>query len=199
MQPVVDFWYEFASTYSFLAAERIESLARERGVGVRWRPFLLGPILKAEGYETSPFLVHPAKGRYMWRDLERWCDRLGIPFVRPQPFPQNGIYAARVALALPEEARPEFSKAVFRLEFCTGRDIADEDAVAEAVRQAGSDLEPALSAARTPLVKDLLRRETEQAARLGFFGAPNVVTADGELFWGNDRLEQALDWAAGRT
>jgi 2-hydroxychromene-2-carboxylate isomerase len=198
MPPSVDFWFEFASTYSFLAAERIAGLAQDRGVAVRWRPFLLGPIFKEQGWTTSPFLVQEAKGRYMWRDLERWCDRLGLPFTRPPVFPQNGLHAARVALALPDEARPAFARAIFRSEYCSGLDIADEKVVEDCLRQTGADLEPALAAARTPLVKDALRRETDEAVRLGIFGAPALVTEDGELFWGNDRLEEALDWAAGK-
>jgi 2-hydroxychromene-2-carboxylate isomerase len=198
MQPHVDFWYEFASTYSFLAAERIETLAQERDVAVRWRPFLLGVIFKQQGYETTPFNVFPDKGRYMWRDMERWSDRLGLPLVRPDPFPQNSLTAARVAIALPEDARPAFSKAVFRLEFCEGRSIADPEVIADAVRQTGFELEPAVTAAQTDLVKHALRKETEEAQRLGLFGAPTVVTPDGELFWGNDRIEEALDWARGK-
>lgn len=198
MQSTVDFWYEFASTYSFLAAERIEALAAERDVAVRWRPFLLGAIFKAQGYETTPFNVFPDKGRYMWRDMERWCERLGLPLVRPDPFPQNSLMAARVALALPEDARAAFSKAVFRAEYCEGRQIADPAVIADAVRQTGFELETAVAAAQTDLVKHALRKETEEAQRLGLFGAPTVVTADGELFWGNDRLEEALDWARGR-
>lgn len=190
-----DFWFEFASTYSFLAAERIEALAMARGVGLRWRPFLLGPIFRAQGYTTTPFLVHEAKGRYMWRDMERWCERLGLPFVRPATFPLNGLAAARVALALPDDARPAFTKAVYRRAFCEGLDIADETLIADIVRTIDVELEPAFAAARTDLVKHALRRQTETAATLGIFGAPTLVTADGELFWGNDRLEEALDWA----
>ncbi|PSC04038.1 disulfide bond formation protein DsbA [Alsobacter soli] len=198
MQPSVDFWYELASTYSFLAAERIEALAEERGVAVRWRPFLLGVIFKAQGYDTTPFNIIEAKGRYMWRDMERWCDRLGVPLARPEPFPQNSLLAARTALALPDDARPEFSKAIFRAEFCEGRSISDPAVIADAVRQTGFELETAVAAAQTDLVKHALRKETDEAQRLGVFGAPTIVTPDGELFWGNDRLEEALDWARGR-
>ncbi len=193
----VDFWFEYASTYSFLAAARIEALADARGLAVRWRPFLLGPIFKAQGYATTPFLVHEAKGRYMWRDVERWSERLGLPFVRPAVFPLNGLNAARIALALPDDARPAFSKAVFRQAFCEGRDIADEALLAEVVRQVDVEFEPAIAAARTDLVKLALRRQNDIAQGLGIFGAPTVVTPDGELFWGNDRLEHALDWARG--
>jgi 2-hydroxychromene-2-carboxylate isomerase len=197
-QPVVAFWYEFASTYSFLAAERIEALAAERGVTLAWKPFLLGVVFKKLGYETSPFNLVPDKGRYMWRDMERWCERLGLPLVKPDPFPQNSLAAARVALALPDDARPAFSKALYRLEFCEGAPIGDEAVLREAVLQAGEELQPALSAAKTDLVKHALRRQTEEAEALGLFGAPTLVTPDGEIFWGNDRLEEALDWAVAR-
>ncbi|MFO1149820.1 MAG: 2-hydroxychromene-2-carboxylate isomerase [Alsobacter sp.] len=198
-QPVVAFWYEFASTYSFLAAERIERLAAQRGVALAWKPFLLGVVFRKQGYDTSPFNLFPDKGRYMWRDMERWCERLGLPLVRPEPFPQNSLAAARVALALPDDARPAFSKALFRLEFCEGAQIADEAVLREAVLQAGEELQPALGAARTDIVKHALRRQTEEAEALGLFGAPTLVTPDGEVFWGNDRLEEALDWAVARS
>ncbi len=71
--PTLDFWFDFASTYSYPAAMRIGPLAAAAGVSLRWRPFLLGPIFKDQGWETSPFNLYPAKGRYMWRDLERIC------------------------------------------------------------------------------------------------------------------------------
>lgn len=196
--PTVDFWYEFASTYSFLAAERIEPLARARGVTVRWKPFLLGAVFRDLGYTSSPFNMWPVKGKYMWRDMERWCDRLGLPLARPDPFPQNGLVASRIAVALPDEARPAFTKAVYRVEFCEGRSIDDEAMLAELVRQIDVELEPAVAAARTDIVKHALRRSTDEAKALGIFGAPTLVTADGEMFWGNDRLEEALDWAIGK-
>src|ERR1700730_18764383 len=94
----LQFWYEFASNYSYLSAMRIEELAREAGVEVDWRPFLLGPIFKSQGWHTSPFNLFPAKGRHMWRDVERICAELKLPFRRPDPFPQASLLAARVAL-----------------------------------------------------------------------------------------------------
>jgi 2-hydroxychromene-2-carboxylate isomerase len=97
--PVLEFWFDFASTYSYPAAMRIGPLAGQAGVDVRFRPFLLGPIFKAQGWTSSPFNLYPAKGRNMWRDLERLCTELALPFRRPHPFPQNSLLAARVALA----------------------------------------------------------------------------------------------------
>jgi 2-hydroxychromene-2-carboxylate isomerase len=93
--PVLDFWFEFASTYSYPAAMRIAPLAKANGVNVRWRPFVLGPIFQAQGWQTSPFNLYPDKGRYMWRDLERICGALNLPFARPEPFPQNSLLAGR--------------------------------------------------------------------------------------------------------
>ena len=93
----VDFWFEFGSTYSYPAAMRIEALAAEQGVRVTWRPFLLGPIFRAQGWDDSPFNIFPSKGRYMWRDLERICADYEIPFRRPSEFPRNGLLATRLA------------------------------------------------------------------------------------------------------
>ena len=97
--PAVDFWFDFASTYSYPASMRLRTLASAAGVEVKFRPFLLGPIFKAQGWTTSPFNLFPAKGRNMWRDLERICAGLSLPPMRrPEPFPQNSVLAARVAL-----------------------------------------------------------------------------------------------------
>lgn len=195
-RPVLDFWYEFASPYSFLSALRAEDLADEAGVTLRWRPFLLGPIFAGQGWATSPFNLFPNKGRYMWRDLERQTARAGVRLVRPNPFPQNSLVAARVALAGREAGwMPAFSKALFQAAFCEGRNIAEEAVLVAALKEAGADPGQALPAARSEEVKGRLKAETELAKSLGIFGAPTFVTGDGELFWGNDRLEEALAWA----
>lgn len=194
--PALDFWFEFASTYSYPAAMRIGALARARGVIVRWRPFLLGPVFKAQGWDNSPFNIYPVKGRYMWRDLERICAAAGLPFVRPAVFPQNTILAARVALvALGEGWGEDFSRAVYAAEFGEGRDIGAPGLIADILTALGRDADAVITRAQADDNKLMLRKNTEEAQALGIFGAPSIVTADGELFWGNDRLEAALDWA----
>jgi 2-hydroxychromene-2-carboxylate isomerase len=195
-RPALDFWFEFASTYSYPAAMRIGALARARGVIVRWRPFLLGPVFKAQGWDNSPFNIYPVKGRYMWRDLERICAAAGLPFVRPAVFPQNTILAARVALvALAEGWGEDFSRAVYAAEFGEGRDIGAPGLIADILTALGRDADAVITRAQADDNKLVLRKNTEEAQALGIFGAPSIVTADGELFWGNDRLEAALDWA----
>jgi 2-hydroxychromene-2-carboxylate isomerase len=175
---------------------RIGAAAEKAGVAVRLRPFLLGPIFKAQGWTTSPFSIYSAKGANMWRDLERLCGDLEIPFRRPEPFPQNSLLAARIALAgLAEGWGEGFCRTVFRAEFAEGRDIADTAVLGDLLTALRIDPQTAIAAAQSDAIKAKLRAETEQAQALGVFGAPSFVTADGELFWGNDRLERALAWA----
>jgi 2-hydroxychromene-2-carboxylate isomerase len=199
--PSLDFWFEFASTYSYPAAMRIAPLAREAGVTVRFRPFLLGPIFQAQGWSTSPFNLYAAKGGNMWRDLERLCADLKLSFRRPEPFPQNSLLAARVALvglgAISAEQSwgEQFCRAVFLAEFCEGLQIDDVAVLSDILARLNVEPEPVLDAARTDTNKARLRAQTEEAQRLGIFGAPSFMTADGELLWGNDRLERALAWA----
>jgi 2-hydroxychromene-2-carboxylate isomerase len=194
--PVLDFWFDFASTYSYPAALRIGPLAAEAKVQVRFRPFLLGPIFKTQGWDTSPFNLYPAKGRNMWRDLERLCEDLSQPFRKPDQFPQNSLLPARVALAGMDQGWGEaFSVAVYRAQFAEGGRIDDPATLAAILSGLKVDAKAALDLALSEDNKLRLRAETEEAARLGVFGAPTFITAGGELFWGNDRLEQALRWA----
>jgi 2-hydroxychromene-2-carboxylate isomerase len=192
----LDFWYEFGSSYSYPAAMRIDERAAQAGVEVAWRPFLLGPILAAQGLTDSPFNLYPAKGRYMVRDLERTCAALGLPFAMPDPFPQNGLYAARLALLGAEQGwTAEFSRAVYLAEFGEGADISDAATMTGILSGLGLDAKDCLARIQETALKDRLRAQTAEAQDLGIFGAPSFI-AGGELFWGNDRLDQALDQAA---
>jgi len=187
------FWYEFASTYSYLSVMRISDVAAAAGVEVRWQPFLLGPIFKAQGWDTSPFNIYPAKGRYMVRDIERIAAARGLKFRMPEPFPANGLKAARLASAGMDEGWvAPFSKAVFEAQFAQGKDIASEAVLVGLLETLGIDAEAALAQAGGAANKERLREATAEAQRLGIFGAPSFVTEDGELFWGDDRLDMAL-------
>ncbi|MBT9290792.1 2-hydroxychromene-2-carboxylate isomerase [Prosthecodimorpha staleyi] len=195
----VEFWYEFASTYSYLSAMRIEAAAAEAGVAITWRPFLLGPIFAGQGWTTSPFNLYPAKGRYMWRDMERSAAAAGLPFRRPDPFPQNTLLAARLALIGAQEGWvAPFSRAVYTAEFGEGRDVSKAETLVPLLDGLGLAGQQLVARARADeAIKNRLKIVTEDAQRHGIFGAPSFVTADGELFWGNDRLDEALAWAAG--
>ncbi len=188
----LEFWYEFASTYSYLSAMRVEAAAAKAGVEVTWRPFLLGPIFAAQGWQDSPFNLYPTKGRYMWKDVARRARAYGLSFRKPTLFPQNGLLAARVALVgASQEWCPEFTRAVYRAEFADGRDISDRGLLAAILSSLSVDAEAVLEGAQDDANKSALRAQTEKAQRLGIFGAPSFWV-DEELFWGDDRLEDAL-------
>lgn len=195
-RPVIDFWYEFASTYSYPAAMIVDDLAAAAGVAVRWRPFLLGPLFKAQGWDTSPFNIYPAKGDYMWRDMARICAARGLALKRPDPFPQNSLLAARVALTTAvTPMRAAYSRAVYEAEFGRGEPIGEPETLARVLAGLGLEADAVLAEAQSEEGKMRLREATDEARGLGIFGAPSMVTADGELFWGHDRLEDALAWA----
>ena len=194
---MIEFWYEFASTYSYPAAMRIERLAEQTGVAVAWRPFLLGPLLhEQQGLNDSPFNAFPVKGAYMWRDLERVCELDGLPLVHPSQFPRNGLLAARVAIVGLEDGwTPAFSRAVYQANFVDDQDISRPEVLAPLIAAVGAGPDHVLAAANSDPIKARLKDHVRQAQERGLFGSPTFVTADGELFWGNDRLEQALEWA----
>ena len=198
--PRLEFWYEFASNYSWLSAMRIEAMAAERGVEVVWKPFLLGPIFRAQGWTSSPFNLYPAKGRYMRRDMARLAAERGLPLVWPETFPANGLTAARLALIGEREGWvAPFTRAVFAAEFSQGRDISDPAVLSEILLSLDLDAERLLAEATSETVRAALRARGDEAGARDLFGAPSFVTEDGDLFWGDDRLAQALDRAAGRA
>lgn len=195
--PGLGFWFEFGSTYSYLSAVRIEEVAEEAGVPIRWEPFLLGPIFAEQGLSDSPFNVYPAKGRYMWRDMERLCAKYNMPFARPSRFPRSGVVAARVTLLARETSEPwlpEFVRAVFRANFAEDREIGEAAEVGSILDSLGLQGQRIVEQSQAQENKQRLREQTQRAAELGIFGAPSFVVG-GELFWGNDRLQDAMAWA----
>jgi 2-hydroxychromene-2-carboxylate isomerase len=179
MKPRIVFWYEFASSYSYLSAMRVDDEAARVQVAVDWKPFLLGPIFKSQGWETSPFNVYPAKGRYMVRDIARIAAARGLPFKVPAVFPGNGLKAARLAIAARNHgALPAFSRAVFSAGFGEGLDIFDDAVLTDCLSAAGLDADVPRSLAKDGGIKFELRANTEQAQAHGIFGAPSFTTDD---------------------
>lgn len=192
----LDFWYDFPSPYAYLSAMRIEALADAAGVQVTWRPFLLGPVLSQRVEMPSPFQnAELAQARYRRRDVERLAAGYGLPLAWPSRYPRFSLLASRVALiAAAEGWAAPFSRAVFHANFAADRDIAQPAVVADILAALGREPAPLIERAEAPANKAALRAVGEEALALGIFGAPSFVVA-GELFWGNDRLDQALAWA----
>ena len=198
MTQPIEFWFEFGSNYSYLSAMRIEALAIDAGVDVLWRPFLLGPIFRELGSSSSPFVLQPAKGRYMWRDMERQADKFGLPWRRPSAFPRSAVLPMRVAaLSAGEPWIGAYCRRVMQQNWVQDREIDDAAAVREALDGLVPEPDAVLAAALAPDNKLRLRANTEAAAARGIFGAPTFFVGD-EMFWGNDRLEDAIACAAAR-
>jgi len=193
----IELWFEFGSNYSYLSVMRIEDAAARHGVKVAWKPFLLGPIFKSFGWDTSPFLSQKEKGEYMWKDMVRQCRKYGVPWRRPSVFPRIALLPMRVALlGAGEPWMGEYCRRIMLCNFSEDRDINSEAVVSEVLAQLGLPAAGLVRDAQTEQNKLKLRAQTETARTRGVFGAPTFFVR-GEMFWGNDRLDDALAFAAG--
>lgn len=195
MHPTIECWFEFGSNYSYLSLMRVEALALDAGVALRYQPFLLGPIFRELGWQSSPFAEQKEKGEYVWRDMARRAAKYGVPFRRPSAFPRRALLPMRVALVGADQAwMGEYCRRIMLQNWAHDREIDDAAVVLEALRGLVDDPQAVLAAARTEQAREALRAQTAKARALGIFGAPTFIV-DGEMFWGDDRLEDALDYA----
>jgi len=191
----LEFWFEFASTYSYIAAMRIEALCGSAGVPLEWRPFLLGPIFALQGWNDSHFNLNPRRGAYMWRDLERLTEKFALPYRRPSIFPRQTTLPARVACAVAHERWcGDYVRAVYVANFGDDREIGERAVVASILETLGQPPEATIGRALEPASRATLRANTERAIEIGIFGAPNCVV-EGELFWGEESLDDAIAWS----
>jgi len=192
--PAIDFWFTTGSTYTYLAVMRLPTVERETGIAFRWRPFHLRAILQEMNH--VPFADKPAKEAYMWRDLERRAGLRGVPAPRvPAPYPvRNLALSDRLAvLGVREGWGPEFVRAAYRRWFGLGQEMGGEPNVSDSLREAGQDPARVLALAEGDEIGRALKAETAAARGLGLFGSPSFVVGR-EVFWGDDRLEDAISW-----
>jgi 2-hydroxychromene-2-carboxylate isomerase len=194
---MLEFWFEFGSCYSYLSVMRIEELARRSGVRIAWRPFVLGPIFKSFGWETSPFKLHEQKGAYVRRDMARLCAKYDLPWRQPSEFPRRALLPARLALiGANRDWISAFSRHVMLANFADDRHIDNTETMREVLEVLRLPATELLSAAQSEDSKRRLRDQTETARQRGIFGAPTFLVGS-EMFWGNDRLEDALSFGKG--
>ena len=192
----IEFWFEFGSNYSYLSVMRIENAAREKAVPIIWKPFLLGPIFRAMGMANSPFVLQKEKGAYVWRDMERQCRKYGLQWRQPSTFPRLGVVPSRVALIGADQPWiGAFCRRVMELNFVLDQDINQTDRLAPILKELGLSAGTILDQAQAEPMKQRLRDQTEQARCRGIFGAPTFFVGT-EMFWGNDRLDDALLFAS---
>jgi 2-hydroxychromene-2-carboxylate isomerase len=196
MSAPLDFWFDFASPYGYLASTRIDDIAARHGRTVRWRPILLGAVFKVSG--MKPVMDQPLRGEYLIHDVPRFARLLGVPLTMPAKVPLNGLAACRAFWWLepsdPAKAHA-LAKAIYHAPWGEGRDVAAAEQVAEVAAPLGIPAADLIAGVQEPLVKDRLRAETDEAIRRGVFGAP-FIQIDGESFWGADRLDQIDQWLA---
>lgn len=193
----IEFWFDFGSSYSYLSTMRIEAEAARAGVRVLWKPFLLGPVFQALGWSTSPFVLQKEKGEYAWRDMQRQCRKYGLPWRQPSNFPRAAVPPTRVALA--NAGQPwvgEFCRRVMHLNFVDDRDIDSVDATLEVLRRMDLPARQLWEQAHSDEWRAKLRAQTAAARWRGVFGAPTFFVGR-EMFWGNDRLDDALAYCSG--
>ena len=195
--PEIEFWFEFASNYSYLSVMRIEAEANRHGVRIAWRPFLLGPIFRALGMETSPFVLQKEKGAYVWQDMDRQCRKYGLRWTRPTTFPRLAVLPSRVALiGVQQPWMAAYCRRVMELNFALDEDINSPTQLSPILADLGLSADEILAQAQAEPTKVLLRTQTERARARGIFGAPTFFVGT-EMFWGNDRLDDALQLAVG--
>jgi 2-hydroxychromene-2-carboxylate isomerase len=189
----IDFWFTMGSTYSYLTVMRLAGVEAQTGVAFRWRPFHLLTLLQEMRH--VPFADKPAKASYMWRDITRRAQKYGIPVKTPAPYPvRHSITANRVAvLGLQEGWGKSFIRAAYRRWLELGQETGAEPNLSASLAEVGQRPERVLSAANSDEICRVLESETDEARRLEIFGSPTFALA-GELFWGDDRLDDALEW-----
>lgn len=190
----IEFWLDFSSPYTYVAALVIEEIAARYEREVKWQPFLLGVVMKMN--EATAPITQALKKDYLERDIQRTARAFGLGFVNPPAFPFSPVNPARGFYAI-ERDRPElavpYAKAVFTDAFGFGRPIDAPERVAEIAETVGYPAAKLLSALKEQAIKDRLREATDEAIRRGICGAPFFVV-DGEPFWGHDRLPQMERW-----
>jgi 2-hydroxychromene-2-carboxylate isomerase len=190
----LEFWFDFASSYSYIAALRVEALCARERVSIKWMPFLLGPIFQIQGWDDSPFNINTLRGSYMWRDVARLAAKHALPWIRPSTFPRASTFSLRVACAVADEPWcGDFVRSIFVANFGEDRDIGDPTVVASVLKRLGQPAETIMARAVDNDHRILLRANTQHAIELGIFGAPNCIV-NGELFWGEETLEDAIAW-----
>ena len=192
MSKRLEFFYDYVSSYSYLADSQLDTL----GAGeIVYRPMFLGAVMQATGNQPPANL--PARGAYLRRDLERWAARYGIQFRMNPKFPQNTLGALRLALVAQHEGGFErLHRLLFDAMWIQGRDFGEPDVLRELATGAGLDAEAALARSTDAAIKDELKANTEEAVSRGAFGAPTFFV-DGEMYFGNDRLDFVREALAG--
>ena len=192
----IDFWYSIGSTYSYLTVMRLSEIEKQSGIEFRWRPFNVRHVMVEQN--NIPFKDKPVKTAYMWRDIERRANQYGLAPSIPAPYPLPGLLLANqvATLGVEEGWVRDYTHATYRRWCEDGKPAGEEPNISASLKEIGCDPTQALAAAQSERIINILSSATDEAMNLGVFGSPTFVV-DGEIFWGDDRLEDAVVWAEG--
>jgi 2-hydroxychromene-2-carboxylate isomerase len=196
MAAPIEFFFDFASPYGYVASHLIEAVAGRHGRAVVWKPYMMGAVFKIAG--TGPLMDYPLKGAYAARDMARTCRLHGLPLTFPDGFPHSTLAPARAFYWLAdrdEGLATRFALAAYDAYFGAGRNTGDPAVTGEIAAGLGLDAGEVLAAIQDPAIKVRLKAETDSAIERGIFGSPFFIV-DGEPFWGSDRLDQLEHWLA---
>ncbi len=190
----IDFWYSIGSTYSYLTVMRLSEVAKTSGVKFRWRPFNVRHVMVEQ--KNIPFKDKPVKTAYMWRDIERRAHQYGLTPKIPAPYPLAELaFANQVATLGQEEGWVEvYTRATYRRWFDAGQPAGEEPNISDSLKEIGQDPARVLDTAKSDRIAAKLASATEEAMELGVFGSPTFAVGS-EIFWGDDRLDDAIVWA----
>jgi 2-hydroxychromene-2-carboxylate isomerase len=190
----IDFWFSIGSTYSYLTIMRLSAVAREQAIEFRWRPFNVRHVMIEQN--NIPFKDKPVKTAYMWRDIERRAGRYGLSPALPAPYPLPGLVLANLVATLAAEEGwvADYVRETYRRWFEDGDPAGEDPNLSESVRHIGRDPDLVLAEAQSERIAQSLSAATDEAMRLGIFGSPSFAVGE-EVFWGDDRLEDAILWS----
>ena len=195
MRKTVEFYFDLGSPATYLAYTQLPKLCAETDSELIYIPMLLGGVFKATG-NASPAMI-PAKGRYMFQDLDRYAKRYGVPLTFNPHFPINTLMLMRAVTGI-QSCQPErfhaFIDCLFNALWVEGRPLDEPATVAALLSEHGFDPAEVLALTNDETVKAALKENTETAVKRGVFGAPSVFIGN-QMFFGQDRLdfvEQAL-------
>ena len=190
----VDFYFEFSSPYGYIAAQLAEDFERRIGRPLRWRPMLLGPIFKLTG--QAPLSEIPMKGEYSKHDFPRTARLHNVAYSHPPKFPIGTVAAMRAFYWVEDRDAAQarsLAKALYKAYFVDGIDISAPQAVIDVAKSVGVDGASLAAALEDPALKERAKKEVESAIAAGVFGSPFFI-ADGEPFWGVDRMPMLEEW-----
>ena len=191
----IEFWFSIGSTYTYLSVTRLAEVTEKTGASFSWQPFSVRKIMRE--MENIPFPPSKqVKVDYMWRDIERRAQGYGFKANVPAPYPLKEFdLANRVAVLARQEGWCEdYVRGTYRRWFIDGYEAGSDTNLTQTLSDIGQDKLRVLELAGSSEVEAVYLDQTERAKNAGIFGSPSFIV-DGELFWGDDRLEDAIDWA----